>query len=58
MWCGIAALPCFSTSPERRRRLLRSPLTGHLYRILVVLPHSPDQGGAKAPPIGKLGGKK
>nr|DAO05263.1 MAG TPA: hypothetical protein [Caudoviricetes sp.] len=34
MWCGIAALPCFSTSPERRRRLLRSPLTGHLCRIL------------------------
>ena len=57
-WCGTAALPCFSTSPERRRRLLRSPITGHLYRILVVLPHSPDQGGAKAPPIGKLGGKK
>lgn len=46
IWSGIAVLPCFSASVERRRRSLWSPFTGHLCRILAVLPlrlsHAPS----------------
>ena len=37
-WYGIAVLPCFSASAIIRRHSLWSPLTGHLCRILAVLP--------------------
>ena len=38
IWIGIAVLPCFSASAERRRRSLWSPFTGYLCRILAVFP--------------------